>query len=109
MSIEVKRFSPKRTVEHIVYTIDFKKVLGTDIILTASVTAVVAAGTADANPNAIVSGNAVIDDDGKEISQMIIDGVDGTTYGVLFKADTEDNQIIVGVGILEVTDKVLPL
>ena len=116
---KIKRLAVKRVQEEIIVVWDFSRLLavrldnGTreivDIVTTppgAVVRAEVQKGT-DASPESIIDGAATIHGTNTNIvRQRIIAGVDKVTYRVICQIETTGNQILEGVGLLLVTDKI---
>lgn len=98
-------FSPKRTIETEIFTVDYVNDLATgETIISATWTATVADGV-DATPNAIIQGGATIS--GTRVSQKLTAGLPGVRYAPICTATTSLGQVIVlpeyGDGLLDVT------
>lgn len=97
-------FSPKRVAEFRKLSFDFVSELAAgESIADATWTATVHEG-ADANPNGIISGAAAIS--GTIVTQLVVGGVDGTTYLLQCEINTSAGQRLHGTGLLAVTDDV---
>jgi hypothetical protein len=96
------QFSRKRIDEDRKLTFDFTNDLATgEAISTATVVATVFSGT-DASPGNIISGSAAIS--GATITQLVVDGTDGVTYLLEFRAGTDQSQKLEGMALLEISD-----
>ena len=95
-------FSRKRVDEDLKLTYEFANALASnEAISTATVTATVLSGT-DASANAILSGSAVIS--GTKITQLVVNGIDGVTYLLRYRATTDQSQILNGMASLRIDD-----
>ena len=105
MALIVQAFDPKRIDEDIVVTFEFANVLGAGVGISTQVcTAQHFKGPADAAPENVISGSASAT--GTEVSQLLVDGTDGTTYAIVCKITTDETppQKLHGVGLIQVSD-----
>lgn len=98
-------FSPKRSTETEIFTVDFVNSLAVgETILSAVWTSTVAAGI-DPNPSATIQGGASIS--GTKVSGKIAAGVAGVRYAPICTAQTSLGQTLVlpeyGDGLLDIT------
>jgi hypothetical protein len=98
-------FSPMRSAEVEVFTVDFVNSLApNETILSAVWTSTVSAGS-DASPNATIQGTASIS--GSKVSNKIGHAIPGVRYAPICTAQTSLGQTLVlpeyGDGLLEVT------
>jgi hypothetical protein len=120
----MQTFDAKKPEEQRIYTCGFQNQIAADkTIVSAAVTAAVYDKSnprfPDANPSAILQGNATINGAAIEIlgqtipasmavSQLVKDGVAGCTYVLTFKATLSDGELI-AEDVLLVVSKYAPL
>ena len=93
-------FSPKTPTEEVALSVNFAELLASvETISTASVAISVHAGT-DAAAASMVSGSAIIS--GAEVTQMIIDGLDGVYYKLVYTITTSAGQTLQETATLSV-------
>lgn len=94
------QFAPKDPSEQIFLKFDFSFWLSpAETISSAVVTSIVQSGT-DASPSAMISGPATINN--SVASQLVIGGVDGTTYRLKCTVVTSLGQTFVLAGLIQV-------
>lgn len=98
-------FSPKRSAETEIFTVDYSGMLAPSETITSAIwTSTVVAG-ADISPSATIQGGASIS--GGKVSQRITAGIPGVRYAPICTAQTSLGQTLVlpeyGDGLLEVT------
>lgn len=103
-------WTPKRTEEREVFTLDFSALLtaigaGTRIASIEGVTVELLRGT-DADAQAIVSGQPSTDDSGQQVSVFIVAGISGAQYAIhcTINTDSTPSQRLTLSGVLPVTD-----
>ena len=86
-------YSAKRPTETEVFAADFANLLATgETILTGSCAIVLASDSAESDIAAMKTGSATVS--GAKVSQKITGGTDGTTYTVIFTANTSNSQVL---------------
>ena len=93
--------SPKDPIEIIVITFDFARLAAS--VSAPVITAICAAGEADATPQAIVSGAAQVI--GATVMQQIVGGQSGTTYKLRCQVDVPDGNRFVLSALLPVRNQ----
>jgi hypothetical protein len=95
-------FSPKRSAERDVFTVDFGPILAPGETIVTAEWSITVARRNDPHPEAMIEGDCTIT--GTKVSQVIVSGVPGTTYAPFCAAQTSAGRQLIlpdpGFGLL---------
>lgn len=98
-------FSPKRSSEAEVFTVDLSQLLGAGETITSAVWSISVVDGSDPNPGVMISGGTSIT--GARVSQIIAGGVPFVTYAPTCTVQTSAGQTLVapeqGLGVLYIS------
>jgi len=97
-------FGTKRSGETLKLSFDFAADLATGETLSTPVVAASVYGGSDPPPSGILSGSPAVS--GSLVTQLVTGGLDHVTYQLVFQATTSNSQILQGVSLLPVSNKV---